>query len=205
MKKPTKLNKTSVIGRPPTNQTMFLRNFVSIKQNRGRPPKLEYLRAYIIRLEKKIVRVGINGTKSYCLESKFKYMPDVYESLLVFIKENADRFLDRETWDTVLDPTKGYSSDRSFNTNYCKRFYANAAISSLHRKIIESFKIKNQDHVKHFLKVQPTSTLSKHLLSQLKAFLLSEEFMSVSLQEDGNSPNIEGSNAFRLTSLFDGG
>lgn len=117
-------------GRPSSTPSKLFRLFKCTKSEKC--PKLENLRAYFIRLVRKMARLTIEGKRSNTFLIKFSRNPEHYSRAQEILNANIELAIEIGLKSTDADPTKRSARERSFNSLLVRSFYSYSFVSELH-------------------------------------------------------------------------
>lgn len=172
---------TSNRGRRPNKHTLVLRAFrCTNKLDLKKSPKLEYLRAFMIRLTKKLIRLTVLNKKSKPIEAKFGCNQELLRRAVELIHSFQGLLQDEQLWSTQSDPAKKIRFS-SFREDYCKEFFSNKLTSEIHDLIVHSLLDRpDPDNLKKFLKLEVKDKAQEiAAFSDLKDLLLSSQFKGI--------------------------
>lgn len=167
----------SLLGRRPNKSTEVLRHFKNVR-NPDKHPKLEYLRAFFIRLIKKCVRLTLTNKRSTTLLHKFGEFAEPLQLVKNLVSSSTEIISSSMYWDTKDDPACSLRR-MSFNGAYCSEFYSSRDICTIHDCIILSiFKDPIPVKITSFLKIQVRDRCKdpKKTFKMLGKLLISDEF-----------------------------
>jgi hypothetical protein len=144
---------------------LFLRKALDL------PPKFEYLRAFLVRNEKKLVRCVLEG-------KRFKFCcPPAKEALVQLIIDNRDDLSSSNAAGTKSDPSQNPEFS-SFKAAYLRKHFSNRVMSDLHDFMIASiFDHCEQQTIEQFLSVRVKDDCNPDQdLHKLRLLLLSPYF-----------------------------
>mmetsp|Transcript_156 Transcript_156/g.201 ORF Transcript_156/g.201 Transcript_156/m.201 type:complete len:253 (+) Transcript_156:627-1385(+) len=179
-------------GRKKTRATVVLNHFLRAVKKRGKVhPKFEYLRAFMIRIEKKVIRTVLIDREVMPL----KQYPELEAALKAFVDDNKQMLIaiGLGVGNTRTDPSKQESKYSSFDTKCTREFYQHSKISEFHDLLVSAlFSFYSSQQILAFFKIEAIAnpTFSVELLRLL---LLSQYFK-------GN-PSTEQALAKKITKL----
>lgn len=163
-------------GRRQVIGTVILSQFNRV--NSDKPPKLEYIRGFFNRFEKKIVRQVLEGNQ----QPQFCCSP---EPLVRMILDNRDELISSDAGGTDSDPSKS-SEFKSFEAAFMRKYFSNAIMNDLHDRMIKLiFETYSQPVIEKFLRIRVKDISNSHrALCSLKLLLLSPYFKGVPKSEE---------------------
>mmetsp|Transcript_19232 Transcript_19232/g.35276 ORF Transcript_19232/g.35276 Transcript_19232/m.35276 type:complete len:250 (+) Transcript_19232:1027-1776(+) len=168
-------------GRKPSFISMLLSNF---RTRRDAVPRLEYMRAFLIRFEKKIIRTILRrGCFSSYLRTKFESNPDILLIAQDIVEQHSsDLTLQASVWSTDFDPVKK-CQHKSFNKQLAEGFYDNHLVVKLHDIIIAAVFDSDDIHeIEEFFKITylpgPSEAQKVDTVAKLRSFFLSNLYYS---------------------------
>jgi hypothetical protein len=175
------LRPQSIRGRRPNIPTLVLRALVCTnKKGPTKSPKLEYLRAFMIRFTKKLVRLTILNKKSKPLENRFGRNKELLRRAIETIQSSQGLIESEQFWSTTNDPARR-TTFCSFKGDYCKEFFSNKLASEIHDLIVHSLLDKpDPDNLKQFMKIEVRDKSQENAaLCSFKDLLLSSQFKGI--------------------------
>lgn len=189
-------------GRKASDVTNILRLFCKTSttragQSKSVPPKLEYVRAFFNRFERKLVRTVITNKSPNSLKKNLAYNLPGFKACCDFIKQNIKLFRSLKLTDNANDPVSERNKHSSFNEEFTKEFYSLAPLRELHKLLIQTIFTQSLDldsetfenQIEEFLKMTTCNIdSSKHeSLRRLQCLLLSESFTVNAADDDLHS------------------
>lgn len=166
-------------GRKSSDATLILRNFYTKNEKH---PRLEYIRASLIRFEKKIIRYALRRRKlDSILGKKIPPCPDLVVAAQKLVSSHRARLMDSlGAWATNCDPASS-SIHKSFTKSFAKEFYNLPITSKLHDLLINAvFESESMKDILEFFDIRYDSEkdegVMRLMLSNLKALLLSSKY-----------------------------
>lgn len=164
-------------GRKPNPSTLILQKFCNV--NRSSPLKLEYLRAFFVRLIKKLIRLTIENRKPHSFMIKFARNRHLFNCAQNIVKLNIEAAEAMNLGSTNTDPSKIGSTQSSFNFAFTKEFYSIPFISEAHDFLVKALLDNpNIDQINDYLKITLKQSGDTWLadIMELRDFLMSDKF-----------------------------
>lgn len=179
----------SKAGRKKTVATLILENLQRIRNHKEKP-KLEYLRAFFVRLIKKITRTELDNLEierehlnkpkkgrkfkscKYCKHPNI----DIASHMRRYIRQFEDELNETGAASTDFDPSN-HQLYRSFNAALLQFHFSLSVMSKLHDLFVElMFSGNEQENIESFIGVRVISMNPNLSLEKLKLLLLSDYF-----------------------------
>mmetsp|Transcript_19232 Transcript_19232/g.35275 ORF Transcript_19232/g.35275 Transcript_19232/m.35275 type:complete len:290 (-) Transcript_19232:1890-2759(-) len=186
-------------GRKASQVTNILRLFSKIsKSKKGKakqnPPKLEYLRAFFNRFERKLIRTVVSNKPFKKLEIKLSYNVEGLRQCRDIINRNRKYLKHHRLGDKSQDPVSKSNKHLSFNEKLTSEFYSHDSIRELHQALVEAVFSQSEgldaetfeSEIEKFLTMSATALkVPRHeSLRQLQCLLLSSSFRGKKSDEE---------------------
>lgn len=185
-------------GRKASEATNILRLFCKSTSRLGKPktapPKLEYLRAFFNRFERRLVRAVMTKKSLASMKKRLAYNLPGFKACCDSIKQNLQAFEDLNLADNVHDPVNVDNKHSSFNEGFTKEFYSLTPMRELHAILVHTIFSQAKDLnaetfencIEEFLKMSARNIeTSKHeSLRRLECLLNSQNFTAIPEDED---------------------
>lgn len=171
-------------GRFPSNSTLILQKFCIYQSHKSKKAtiRIEFLRAFCIRMVKKLIRITINDKRPAAFMIKFSRNRELFNEAQDVIMANIEQANHLDIGSTETDPTKPNQSYKSFNADFVREFYSIPFISKAHDYLVRAIlETPDLDHIGEAMNIalKVKGANWENDIRQLQKLLSSKEFKCI--------------------------